>query len=201
MISNMAARKKDDAEGREAARGSCARRSPTRSTSSTAHGVEMNQRYKSDAVVSDGSKDPGLQRRSRARSTSRPPIPGARLPHVWVEKGDAKLSIARSLRQGPLHADHLDRRRRLGRGGEGGFEGDGPRHPHRQDRARLRLRGPLWRLGARPRGGRQRLRARPPGPARRMAREEALGRRQGELTTVFSAILGKTINAPPRMAA
>ena len=49
----------------------------------------------------------GLQGGSRAASTSRPPVPGARLPHVWVEKGDAEALHARSLRQGPLHAAHL----------------------------------------------------------------------------------------------
>jgi 2,4-dichlorophenol 6-monooxygenase len=48
-----------------------------------AHGVEMNQRYVSDAVVTDGQVEPAFQ--LDAELHYQPTTwPGARLPHVWV---------------------------------------------------------------------------------------------------------------------
>ncbi|ATG36678.1 single-component resorcinol 4-hydroxylase [Phaeobacter piscinae] len=48
-----------------------------------AHGVEMNQRYKSDAVVTDGQMEPAFE--LDAELHYQPTTwPGARLPHVWV---------------------------------------------------------------------------------------------------------------------
>jgi 2,4-dichlorophenol 6-monooxygenase len=47
------------------------------------HGVEMNQRYRSDAVIADGLKAPGKgidMELHYVPTTS----PGARLPHAWV---------------------------------------------------------------------------------------------------------------------
>jgi 2,4-dichlorophenol 6-monooxygenase len=90
MISNMADRKKDGAKAekqREALRQAIA----YKVYEFDAHGVEMNQRYKSGAVVSDGSKDPGFKENPELiyQPTS---FPGARLPHVWVEKGKQQLS-------------------------------------------------------------------------------------------------------------
>lgn len=52
-----------------------------------AHGVEMGQFYTSDAVVSDGSKQPRSQRDPELYYEAST-VPGARLPHVWV--GDAR---------------------------------------------------------------------------------------------------------------
>ncbi len=48
------------------------------------HGVELNQRYRSDAIVSDGSPEPEYRRDPELfyQATT---WPGARLPHVWVE--------------------------------------------------------------------------------------------------------------------
>jgi 2,4-dichlorophenol 6-monooxygenase len=48
-----------------------------------AHGVEMNQRYASDAVVTDGQMEPAfeLDPELHYQPTT---WPGARLPHVWV---------------------------------------------------------------------------------------------------------------------
>ena len=48
-----------------------------------AHGVEMNQRYKSPAVVTDGQSEPAFTQDPELyyQSTT---WPGARLPHVWV---------------------------------------------------------------------------------------------------------------------
>lgn len=55
-----------------------------------AHGVEMNQRYRSDAIASDGTEEPVFDR--DAELYYQPTTwPGARLPHVWVfdhETGD-----------------------------------------------------------------------------------------------------------------
>ena len=48
-----------------------------------AHGVEMNQRYRSSAVVSDGTAEPAFEQ--DAELHYQPTTwPGARLPHVWV---------------------------------------------------------------------------------------------------------------------
>ncbi|GAA2321054.1 FAD-dependent oxidoreductase [Streptomyces violaceusniger] len=56
-----------------------------------AHGVEMNQRYASDAVVPDGTPDPGFDRDPELhhQPTTRP---GAKLPHAWVVRGPERLS-------------------------------------------------------------------------------------------------------------
>jgi len=55
-----------------------------------AHGVEMNQRYASSAVIADGTdddfaRDPELYIQPSAR-------PGARVPHAWVERGGRTVS-------------------------------------------------------------------------------------------------------------
>jgi len=48
-----------------------------------AHGVEMNQRYRSDAIVTDGAPAPAFGR--DAELHYQPTTwPGARLPHAWV---------------------------------------------------------------------------------------------------------------------
>ncbi len=56
-----------------------------------AHGVEMNQRYDSAAVVPDGSPMPEYARDAELyhQQSSRP---GAPLPHVWLEKAKSKAS-------------------------------------------------------------------------------------------------------------
>ncbi|MGT2477458.1 FAD-dependent oxidoreductase [Paraburkholderia terrae] len=48
-----------------------------------AHGVEMNQRYHSDAVVTDGQAEPAFDR-DRELYYHPTTWPGARLPHAWV---------------------------------------------------------------------------------------------------------------------
>ncbi len=54
-----------------------------------AHGVEMNQRYKSKAVVLDGTDEPAFER--DAELHYHPTTwPGARLPHVWLFGKDGK---------------------------------------------------------------------------------------------------------------
>lgn len=56
-----------------------------------AHGVEHNQRYASNAVVSDGTPMPAFARDPElyAQATT---WPGAKLPHAWVTRNGAKVS-------------------------------------------------------------------------------------------------------------
>jgi len=56
-----------------------------------AHGVEMNQRYRSHAVVSDGTAEPPFT--IDAELYHQPTTwPGSHLPHVWLEKDRKPLS-------------------------------------------------------------------------------------------------------------
>jgi 2,4-dichlorophenol 6-monooxygenase len=55
------------------------------------HGVELNQRYASDAVVADGTPEPEYQR-DRELYYQATTWPGAHLPHVWVEHHGARKS-------------------------------------------------------------------------------------------------------------
>jgi len=56
-----------------------------------AHGVELNQRYESTAVVDDGTPFPAWQRDPVLyyQATSHP---GAHLPHAWLQQDDRELS-------------------------------------------------------------------------------------------------------------
>jgi 2,4-dichlorophenol 6-monooxygenase len=47
------------------------------------HGVEMNQRYRSSAVIPDGTPEPAWERDEELHYQPTT-WPGARLPHVWV---------------------------------------------------------------------------------------------------------------------
>jgi len=83
MIANMEARKEDTPEARE-------RRAALRDAISAkkyefdAHGVEMNHRYRSGAIAADGPPAPFAD---DAELIFQPTTePGARLPHVWLEK-------------------------------------------------------------------------------------------------------------------
>ena len=58
-----------------------------------AHGVEMNQRYTSDAIVTDGQMEPAFE--LDAELHYQPTTwPGARLPHVWVYDHDTGEPIS-----------------------------------------------------------------------------------------------------------
>ncbi|EBU7498296.1 2,4-dichlorophenol 6-monooxygenase, partial [Salmonella enterica subsp. enterica serovar Typhi] len=48
-----------------------------------AHGVEMNQRYKSGAIQADGQKEPAFEKDAELHF-QQTTWPGARLPHAWV---------------------------------------------------------------------------------------------------------------------
>jgi 2,4-dichlorophenol 6-monooxygenase len=55
------------------------------------YGIEMNQRYQSDALVDDGTADPGFPRDPvsfYAPSTR----PGAHLPHAWLVRNQRRVS-------------------------------------------------------------------------------------------------------------
>ncbi|NRP74307.1 2,4-dichlorophenol 6-monooxygenase [Ensifer psoraleae] len=52
-----------------------------------AHGVEMNHRYRSDAIVTDGQAEPAFTKDEELHFQPTT-WPGARLPHAWVFSGD-----------------------------------------------------------------------------------------------------------------
>jgi 2,4-dichlorophenol 6-monooxygenase len=58
-----------------------------------AHGIEMNQRYRSGAVVTDGQIEPAftLDADLHYQPTT---WPGARLPHVWVYRSDTGAEVS-----------------------------------------------------------------------------------------------------------
>jgi 2,4-dichlorophenol 6-monooxygenase len=56
------------------------------------HGVELDQRYRSGAVIADGTAEPVNPR--DAELYHHPTTwPGAKVPHAWVGRGDARVSI------------------------------------------------------------------------------------------------------------
>jgi 2,4-dichlorophenol 6-monooxygenase len=63
------------------------------------HGVEMNQRYASGAVVADGSAEPAFAR-DRELYYQATTWPGAHLPHVWIEQGGVRKSTFDLVGQG-----------------------------------------------------------------------------------------------------
>jgi 2,4-dichlorophenol 6-monooxygenase len=64
-----------------------------------AHGVDLNQRYRSGAIVPDGTPDPGFARDPELhhQPSSRP---GARLPHAWITSGSRTLSTLDTVGRG-----------------------------------------------------------------------------------------------------
>jgi 2,4-dichlorophenol 6-monooxygenase len=90
MKRNMAARKAATPEGaaqRERLQAAIA----LKNYEFNAHGVEMNQRYVSEAVVPDGTPEPAykLDPELYYHATT---FPGARLPHVWLEQEGRRVS-------------------------------------------------------------------------------------------------------------
>jgi 2,4-dichlorophenol 6-monooxygenase len=55
------------------------------------HGVELNQRYRSEAVVPDGTPDPDNPRDNELYHHATT-FPGAKVPHAWVGRGSTRLS-------------------------------------------------------------------------------------------------------------
>ncbi len=90
MLENIAGRKQATAtaaEQREKLRQAIAHKTYEYNT----HGVELNQRYQSAAVVSDGTPEPEYKRDPELyyQATT---WPGARLPHVWLGRGKQRIS-------------------------------------------------------------------------------------------------------------
>ena len=134
-----------------------------------AHGVEMNQRYRSNAIVTDGIPEPEFTK--DAELHYQPTTwPGARLPHVWLFDHERQGVDARPGRPRAVRAVHRHRRRGLDRRGEDGRR----RARHRDRRPHHRpaqgLAGSPGRLGECQRGARQRHRS---GPARPSCRAGA----------------------------
>ena len=108
---NIEARKAPTAEGK-ARRKKLNEAIAHKSYEFNCHGVEMNQRYASGAVVSDGTPEPEYKRDHELyyQATT---WPGAHLPHVWVEHHGARKSVLDLAGKGPLHDFDGNRRRRL----------------------------------------------------------------------------------------
>jgi 2,4-dichlorophenol 6-monooxygenase len=90
MREHMAARKDNSPEAaiqREALRKAIA----FKDYEFNCHGVELNQRYVSNAIVPDPEPDPGFSRDPELyyHATTRP---GAHLPHVWLQKAGHDIS-------------------------------------------------------------------------------------------------------------
>ena len=84
-----------------------------------AHGVEMNQRDRSDAIVTDGIPEPEFTK--DAELHYQPTTwPGARLPHAWVFDHERKVSTLDLAGHGRFALFTGYRRRRLDRRGEDG---------------------------------------------------------------------------------
>jgi 2,4-dichlorophenol 6-monooxygenase len=90
MRANMEVRKENSPAGAEARRKLMAA-IELKNYEFNAHGVELGQRYRSDAVVPDGTPEPEYTRDPELyyHPTT---WPGARLPHAWLEHRGAKVS-------------------------------------------------------------------------------------------------------------
>ncbi len=90
MQANMEARKDDNPAGAEQ-REKLRRAIELKNYEFNAHGVEMNHRYRSLAIVPDGSDEPEFDRDPELyyHPTT---WPGARVPHVWLDYQGSKVS-------------------------------------------------------------------------------------------------------------
>lgn len=90
MLANMEIRKEDSPRG-AAAREKLRKAIELKNYEFNCHGVELGQRYRSSAVVGDGTPEPAYERDPELyyHCTT---WPGARLPHCWVQHGGKKVS-------------------------------------------------------------------------------------------------------------
>jgi 2,4-dichlorophenol 6-monooxygenase len=90
LWANIAARK-DATEAAEKQRAALREAIAFKVYEFNAHGVDLNQRYTSAAIVPDGTDDPGFDRDPELyhQPTTRP---GAKLPHAWIAAGTRNLS-------------------------------------------------------------------------------------------------------------
>ena len=91
MNERMRARADDTPEGAARQRDSCEAALELKDYEFNAHGVELGQRYRSGAVVSDGTPEPEYTRDPELyyHPTT---WPGARLPHCWLGEDGHKVS-------------------------------------------------------------------------------------------------------------
>jgi 2,4-dichlorophenol 6-monooxygenase len=90
MRANMAARSHATPQGAEQ-RAKLRRAIELKNYEFNAHGVELNQRYRSAAVAGDGTDEPAFDR--DAELHYHPTTwPGARLPHCWLEREGRRIS-------------------------------------------------------------------------------------------------------------
>jgi 2,4-dichlorophenol 6-monooxygenase len=90
MRANMEIRKENSPAGAEA-RAKLKAAIELKNYEFNAHGVELGQRYRSSAVISDGTPEPEYERDPELyyHATT---WPGARLPHAWLEHRGEKVS-------------------------------------------------------------------------------------------------------------
>jgi 2,4-dichlorophenol 6-monooxygenase len=90
MRANMEIRKENSPRGAEA-RAKLNAAIELKNYEFNAHGVELGHRYRSGAVIPDGTPEPGFTRDPELyyHPTT---WPGARLPHAWLEHRGAKVS-------------------------------------------------------------------------------------------------------------
>ena len=114
------------------------------------HGVEMNQRYRSAAVVPDGSPEPEWAKDAELHyqpdDLARRPVAAC----LGLRRRRQAGLDARPVRQGPVHDPDRDRRRGLDRGGGDGRDRARPRHPLPGHRPAPAARRPYRRLGRGP---------------------------------------------------
>ncbi len=98
MWANIAARKDATEDGRKQ-RAALREAIAFKVYEFNAHGVDLNHRYVSDAIVPDGTPDPGYPRDPELyhQPTSRP---GAKLPHAWITSGTRTLSTLDTVGRG-----------------------------------------------------------------------------------------------------
>jgi 2,4-dichlorophenol 6-monooxygenase len=90
MRTNMAARKLPG-EGPEKQRRLLRAAIAFKNYEFNTHGVELDQRYRSGAVVADGSPEP-VNPRDHELYHHATTWPGAKVPHAWLGRGDVRLS-------------------------------------------------------------------------------------------------------------
>ena len=115
MRANMEIRKENSPARRRGAGASCKAAIELKNYEFNAHGVELGQRYRSGAVVPDGTPEPGVHARPGALL---PPDDVARraVAARWLEHRGAKVSTHDLAGKGRFTLLHRHRRRGLGAG-------------------------------------------------------------------------------------
>ena len=179
MRRNMEERK--DATPKAAARRAALREAiAVKSYEFNCHGVEMNQRYASGAVLADGQPMPAFERDAELY----PPAHhlARRTPAPRLARARGRAGAGQHARpHGPrtLRPAHRHRRRALGRGRAPRRGGDDAADRRGNRRRGVRLRGHLRRLRADARDRGRGRAPRPPRPVRGLALEGPGGRPRG----------------------